>query len=518
MSYTPPAGDDVELIFDAGGYTPPAGDDVELIFITGSNYSQSVEASVSVSAAQSRSVGIRRAASASTAVALRKAVLASRSASKTCAAAVQKAMAHHQSASATTGASAITNIVRGVTIAASATVSAARRIAVSATRTATATCAGVVRKAVSRTISIVGSGNYFSDSGAGSNANPVGGAWSTSPGFNQFQRLSGVLIGTASGANNGAYVNAPAFADDQWIEFRWVNGTDPGAGCGGMLRVADNGSGQTNAYLFQWFPSNNIHIARWSGGSYTALATGSHSFAAGDVGYFEAVGSVLTAKINGSIVLTYDTASDSPKYTTGQPGLYNFSDFTTGLDSIEAGDFGAGGIVVSAACESIRVKIVEIAASVAASAVVVKAVSFTRACALAIAPTVTKVVSLPRAAGLTAAASANALKVRIVVIAATAVTVTAEITKAVALAIAGSASTSAVVRKLVGIVRGALAALDAVANTLRRIGNRRLPEKSRADVYLTIARADVSTTASRADITTAEGRSDTFDGPSRTDV
>jgi hypothetical protein len=56
----------------------------------------------------------------------------------------------------------------------------------------------------------------------------------------------------------------------------------------------------------------------------------------------EIVGTVITAKINGTTAMTYDTAGDSTKWSTGQPGIgmyaiggatlanYGFSNYSTG--------------------------------------------------------------------------------------------------------------------------------------------------------------------------------------------
>jgi hypothetical protein len=73
---------------------------------------------------------------------------------------------------------------------------------------------------------------------------------------------------------------------------------------------------QTNPYLT---------IARWNGpfGSYENLVSATQGVAihTGDVVKASIVGTVITAWINGVQVLQYDTAGDSLKFSTGNPGI-----------------------------------------------------------------------------------------------------------------------------------------------------------------------------------------------------
>lgn len=190
----------------------------------------------------------------------------------------------------------------------------------------------------------------FTDSGTGSNANPVGAPFITAPGFGAIQRLSNCFEGTAAGANSGCYVDpgVVAFPADQWVQWESVQpgGSAPSSGFGGMLHVGDNGSGQTNAYLCQWYPTSGgganpagtFDIARWTNGGYNSRTNVSHSWAPGDIYYFESVGGVLTAKINGVTILT--STEDIPY--TGPVGLYNFNLVISGIINVTAGDFSSG--------------------------------------------------------------------------------------------------------------------------------------------------------------------------------
>lgn len=172
----------------------------------------------------------------------------------------------------------------------------------------------------------------LTDSGAGSDANPIGDPYTTLTGFNALRRLSNTLRGTSSGANNGAYVNSISDQADSWIQARIASSTPASVGL--MLRCA---TGAANGYVFQIF-GGAPQIARWDAGSYTSLVSDSGAFDLDDVLYFEMVGTTLTAKVNGSTVLT---TTDST-YASGRFGLYSFAD-TSGLDQLTAGDFGSGG-------------------------------------------------------------------------------------------------------------------------------------------------------------------------------
>lgn len=70
-----------------------------------------------------------------------------------------------------------------------------------------------------------------------------------------------------------------------------------------------------------------VALVRWNGAlnDFTALVPssgdGHFSAANGAVWYAEIVGTIITVKCNGFTQLTYDTASDTPKYSSGNPGL-----------------------------------------------------------------------------------------------------------------------------------------------------------------------------------------------------
>jgi hypothetical protein len=82
--------------------------------------------------------------------------------------------------------------------------------------------------------------------------------------------------------------------------------------------------------------SNGLDLARWNGAlnDYTALGpqgtTSGVSLANGAVWYAQIVGTVITVKCNGTTVLTYDTASDSVKLTSGSPGMGFYGDLEAG--------------------------------------------------------------------------------------------------------------------------------------------------------------------------------------------
>lgn len=171
----------------------------------------------------------------------------------------------------------------------------------------------------------------FTDTGAGADANPIGGDYTTWAGFNAWRRLSNVLFGTVSSGNNGAYVNSVGDQANSWIQATVRAGS---TSHGLMLRCAT--SGDSEGYAFQVY-SGTAQIARWdSGASYNVLDSVAAAIVPGDVLYFEALGTTLTAKINGVDVLSVVDAT----YASGRFGLYTYND-VDGLDTLTAGNFTA---------------------------------------------------------------------------------------------------------------------------------------------------------------------------------
>lgn len=93
--------------------------------------------------------------------------------------------------------------------------------------------------------------------------------------------------------------------------------------------------------------SNAGEIVRWNGtlNDFTALDSWSHSApVTGDVFRAEISGTVITVKKNGTIVRTYDTASDSTKWSDGNPGIGFFNRYDQPDNSFAWSSFEAGNL------------------------------------------------------------------------------------------------------------------------------------------------------------------------------
>jgi hypothetical protein len=89
-------------------------------------------------------------------------------------------------------------------------------------------------------------------------------------------------------------------------------------------------------------------IVLWLGGGNTSLSffvsltSISHpALVDGDVIYAEIVGTVITVKLNGSTLGTYDTAGDTTKWSSGSPGIDFWAETGSTLTSAGVKDFTA---------------------------------------------------------------------------------------------------------------------------------------------------------------------------------
>lgn len=101
-----------------------------------------------------------------------------------------------------------------------------------------------------------------------------------------------------------------------------------------LLRCKFDSSNATGYELDMVFSGGHAVLVRWDfttasapnaflqlADSTTGPNPGAVSFADGAVWVFEVTGTVITAKCNGTVVISYDTASDGTKYSTGSPGI-----------------------------------------------------------------------------------------------------------------------------------------------------------------------------------------------------
>lgn len=150
------------------------------------------------------------------------------------------------------------------------------------------------------------------------------------------------IQGSAVGCTNNAgicygRVNSETFADDHYAQcvvktplpnyYQGPHVRLPGSGTGGYKFVVDD-----NEFLIQEINS---------GGSDAVLTSTTGTVNANDILYLEAVGTTLTAKVNGTTKLTTTDAT----WTTGYAGVGGYNQVTTvttRCDDFEAGNVSAG--------------------------------------------------------------------------------------------------------------------------------------------------------------------------------
>lgn len=151
------------------------------------------------------------------------------------------------------------------------------------------------------------------------------------------------IQGGAVGCTNGSAicygrVNSETFSDDQYGQcvvktplanyYQGPHVRLTGSGTGGYKFVVDD-----NEFLLQEINS--------SGGD-SVLTSTTGTVNANDILYLEAVGTTLTAKVNGITKLTITDGT----WTTGYPGVGGYNTVTTSTtrcDDFEAGNVSAGG-------------------------------------------------------------------------------------------------------------------------------------------------------------------------------
>ena len=163
------------------------------------------------------------------------------------------------------------------------------------------------------------------------NANPIGGNWTTVPGANAMQITSNAAAGTSD--PSCAYWNADSFAGDHYAQIVTPVNTDPGFWIGPAVRCS---ASQLDCYfLLIKGSANNARIYKFVNGSATLLASLDYAFSGGDTHRLEVVGTLLTVYLNG---VSKGTANDSA-LSGGAAGIVA-NGTTPTLDDWEGGNVG----------------------------------------------------------------------------------------------------------------------------------------------------------------------------------
>jgi hypothetical protein len=170
----------------------------------------------------------------------------------------------------------------------------------------------------------------YSESFTGTDANPIGGNWTTITGLAALQRISNCIEGTTGDA--GAYIASATPANDQYAKVT-MNGTLTTDG-GPVVRAT--GTAVTH-YLLDI--SGTVQIYRVTAGAYAAIGTTyAYSIAAADVWELRAVGTTITGWLNG----VQQVSATDANHTSGKFGIF-ISNTSLRMTAFEGGDFSVGG-------------------------------------------------------------------------------------------------------------------------------------------------------------------------------
>jgi len=154
------------------------------------------------------------------------------------------------------------------------------------------------------------------------NAASLGGSWTSGSG--NWSISSNVAIATNTSLDANAIWSALSSITDQFSEAALtvtggvVNG-DQGVG---VLVRGDGASSQTMYRLIvDHAATGNVSLNRFNAGAQTVLARFTQAWTDGDRWRLEIVGFVLTIKLNGVVVGTYDDSGSGSKLSSGGPGI-----------------------------------------------------------------------------------------------------------------------------------------------------------------------------------------------------
>ena len=159
-----------------------------------------------------------------------------------------------------------------------------------------------------------------------SDANPIGGNWTTSPGFAALKISSSAVTGASTG-DNAAYWNPESWPNDQWAQAKLTAFT-AAEDAGPAVRLATEGSTK-NGYWFDVGPTGTTcPLFRYLAGTAVNIATLTYTPQVNDVFRIDAAGATVIGFINNVCrVLVADT-----NLASGAAGLFFFEQDGTKYD------------------------------------------------------------------------------------------------------------------------------------------------------------------------------------------
>jgi hypothetical protein len=185
-------------------------------------------------------------------------------------------------------------------------------------------------------MAVVATDNFNRANGA------IGSNWATVSGWDSYVVSSNAAAPPTVNANCYNLWAANTIADDQYAQVTILacatSNNDVGVGV--LLRAIADAS--TRTFYSVYASNHGTFLSLYVSSVHNHLVdTNSIVWSAGDVLWMGVVGTVITLKQNGTTVLTYDTASDATRLTSGRVGITYSSaaDAGVSIDDFEAGDF-----------------------------------------------------------------------------------------------------------------------------------------------------------------------------------
>jgi hypothetical protein len=158
-----------------------------------------------------------------------------------------------------------------------------------------------------------------SDNFSGTDANPIGGNWTTTSGLAALRRISNQLANAGSDADSGAWWNAATFSSDHWSEITFA-AVGSASDCGPAVRCQ---SGAATFYCAATYNPGEAFYKMVSGTASAISGVTTPNAANGDTVRCEAEGSTIRYKKNGAEV-TGSPITDTSIPSGGAPGVFIF--------------------------------------------------------------------------------------------------------------------------------------------------------------------------------------------------
>lgn len=183
-----------------------------------------------------------------------------------------------------------------------------------------------------------------SESFAGTDANPIGGNWTTITGEGAIQRLSNAAVRSANDSldHSAYYSSGSQPPDDQYCKLVVATIAYDG---GPIVRASTSA---TTYYLLDCDPSSNgMTLYKVVAGAFTSLGQGTVTINNGDTVELRVTGNTLDAYLNG----VFKFSANDSVIASGRFGVRSYGNSSPiSFSSFEGGDFNVASELVGQAC------------------------------------------------------------------------------------------------------------------------------------------------------------------------